>query len=80
MRGRFHLRNGFYFARNEDGSVVIEVEPGTGEPITVEVGPSEWASVLASVCARRESGATHAEALAFHLATPATVGDRESSP
>jgi hypothetical protein len=66
----FHFREGFYFSRATDGSVTIRVaESAHGDAPTlreITVPENEWASVLASVCARGESGETWQEAREFH--------------
>lgn len=67
----FHLSDGIYFERGPGSGVTITIDlPPTlyGDPQkkVVETDASGWASVLASVCARGETGETHAEALAYH--------------
>lgn len=67
----FHLRDGFYFQREHDGSVSIRVcESAHAAAVVVRelnVPANEWASVLASTCARGESGETYEEATRFLL-------------
>lgn len=69
----FHAQDGFYFHRNGDGSVTVQVTetPKVGSPVLrgIDLEPSAWASVVAAVCARNETGETYREALAFHEAT-----------
>lgn len=75
----FHANNGLYFERKQDGSVVVShwlhgaANAGRVDQATVDVldrqwtlTASEWASVMANVSARGESGATHTEATLFH--------------
>lgn len=74
----FHLRDGFMFGRNEDGSVTVRVLKGglaDGETVAeVTVPDNEWASVLASTCARGETGETYAEAMDFLAVERVEVG------
>lgn len=53
----FHVKDGLYFERLEDGTVLLTTPPinGTGESFEIE--PSAWASVVASVT---PEGETHA--------------------
>jgi len=60
-RPHHHSRDGFYFQRAEDGSVVIEHEGASAT-----LAPSEWASVVAFVSARGEGYTTWQEALEWH--------------
>jgi hypothetical protein len=66
----FHTHEGWYWRRRSDGSVAIVVTESAkdGAPIVrehyLEVG--EWASVVASVSARGETGETFLEAKTFH--------------
>lgn len=69
----YHLRDGIYFERGPGSGVTIEVDltgmgvpPGYPTRRQIEVSAEEWASVLASVALRGETGETHREALAFH--------------
>lgn len=68
MGAWFHVSDGLFFRRADDGSV----EVGEGADFdSVEVRqviePSSWASVVAGVCARDEDHVTHTEALDFHM-------------
>lgn len=74
----FHSREGFYFNREDDGSVRIRVAVGSrdGNPYDdstlreVTIAPNEWASVIASVSARGEKvSADYHRALDFHQTT-----------
>lgn len=75
----FHANNGLYFERHADGSVTVShwlrgaANAGRADqqPVNVldrewNLTASEWASVIATVSARGESGETHTEALLFH--------------
>ena len=69
----FHFKDGWYFKRLEDGSVLIYHE----EPISraecaalidaqIEIDPGSWASIIASVSARGDTAETFREAVKFH--------------
>lgn len=64
----FHVSDGLFFRRAEDGAVEI----GTGrsfDDVTVlqSIDANSWGSVVSSVSARGENHVTFHEALAFHL-------------
>lgn len=67
----FHAREGWYFRREDDGSVRILAPDslGAGAHQLVALDASTWASVVASVCARGETGETYRAALDFHGTT-----------
>lgn len=66
----FHLRSGLHFQRGDEGEVTIVKTDGQAfDPVIqweVVVPAEEWASVVASVGARGETGDTWREALAYH--------------
>lgn len=75
----FHANNGLYFERLPDGGVRVShwlhgaANAGRADQASVQVldrswhlSASEWASVMASVSARGESGETHTEATLYH--------------
>lgn len=73
----FHWQNGWYFERLDDGSVrIYHQDPvskrtaGEGEfaeyDTCIDIHMDSWASIVASVCARGETGETWREALQFH--------------
>jgi hypothetical protein len=70
----FHAKDGWYFRRSANGDVEIFVTetPHHESPIarSVVIDASSWASIVASVCARGEDGATFREALLFHGSEP----------
>lgn len=81
MNFGFHYRNGFYWKRLDDGSVRLtktcsyrsKYPDFEGEPVqdevadwTLTIDPSSWASIVASVSARGETGKTYRAALAAH--------------
>lgn len=76
-----HTRDGFFFERRPDGSVLLRHEhrklDGSlqGEWETL-LSAAEWATAVASVSGRGETGLTHAEALATHLAKAPTFQPR----
>ena len=61
--GAFHARDGWHFKRNEGGTVTIWA--GDDGPEAV-FEANTWASIVASVAASGETGATYRQALAFH--------------
>jgi hypothetical protein len=66
----FHLRDGLYFERLEDGGVRI-VKTATGQfgdaknVFEIEVSAGEWASVVAAVSPKGETSETYHSALNF---------------
>lgn len=74
----FHSRDGLYFARTVTGDVIVTIEvpvhDGTGNfheghravLHRIVLPQDEWASVLASVSARGETGETWQQARDFH--------------
>lgn len=64
----FHARDGWFFRREDGGSVRIMAPDslGPGAHQVVKLDPSTWASVVALVSAAGESGDTYRQALAFH--------------
>lgn len=67
----FHAHSGQYFRRLDDGRVEIRNSDGV-----FVCDASTWASVVASVSARGETGETYRQALDFHqrLAAPEGAG------
>ena len=68
--GEFHARDGVIFKRDAGGGVVISkagAEFGERE-IILDLTGSAWASIVAHVSARGETGDTYREALEFHEA------------
>jgi hypothetical protein len=66
----FHLREGFFFERQPDGSVrIVYAPPPHNEPLNVlaeiTVPPNEFASVMASVSSRGETSETWTEAVEY---------------
>ena len=75
----FHLRDGLHFQRGEDGSVTIVKSNGQAfDPEILwelAVPAEEWASVVASMSVRGETGETWEMALNFHrYGAPVTTG------
>ena len=66
----FHLKEGWYFERLSDGSVMVtkRKDAGLESPIVtrIVVPPEEWASVVASVSAGGEGNGGWKQALDFH--------------
>lgn len=66
----FHAKDGWYFERQDDGSVKISaaVDRST-EVITLD--PSTWASIIASMSTEGETSQTYQRALAAQVAPDA---------
>jgi len=69
----FHAHSGWYFRREDDGSVRILAPDSIGTHQRVDFDANTWASIVASVSSSGESGDTFRAALAFHGETPATT-------
>lgn len=73
----FHWKDGWYFERLANGSVRIYheekyVDPDSGVreyDVCLDIDSDSWASILASVSARGETGETFREAVEFGRAT-----------
>ena len=65
----FHWRDGWYFKRGADGTVIVRrISHETHRPdVDLLIPPNEWASIVASVCARNETAETYAEATRLHM-------------
>ncbi len=61
----FHLRDGWRFSREPDGSVHIQAPTGA-----TTIDPDTWASIAAAVSARGETGDTWRMARTFHSMRP----------
>ena len=62
-----HTHNGWYWKREQDGSVTFTCRDKNGRALAHHnVTADEWASVVASVSLRGEDSATFDEARAFH--------------
>lgn len=68
-----HIRNGLFVTRLTDGAVLLVKTDGAAPeaagkaPLFTETfTASEWASLVASVCARGEDGNTWRAAMEFH--------------
>lgn len=70
MRPGFHAHGGWYFRREDDGSVTIEVAESAhvDAPLKVAltVDPDTWASIVASVSGSGETGDTWRAARTLH--------------
>lgn len=65
----FHWRNGWYFKRQPDGSVMVRQfhdEAGSQIAIELVIPASEWASIMASVSARGDTAEAFYGAVEFH--------------
>lgn len=64
----YHWRNGLYFQRLANGSVLITSQPDLQSPASVigEVPPAEWASIVAAVTPAGENSFTHKAAEDLH--------------
>lgn len=69
MLAGFYARDGLYFERLGDGSIRVKHEhpPCSGQlKICVDLTPEAWASIVASMSLRGETGPTYQAALTFH--------------
>lgn len=65
----FHAHSGLFFRRDENGMVhVTDCPPGSTalQCRTIVLDPDTWASAVASVSARGETGDTFTKARRFH--------------
>jgi hypothetical protein len=61
----FHARDGWYFQRQDDGSVKISASvQRCTEELTID--PDTWASIVASVSAKGETSVRYQQARQFH--------------
>ncbi len=68
--GEFHWRDGWYFSRNEDGSVRVQQRsPGLSDT-TITIPAPEWASIVCSVSKDGETGERWNAAQDFHGRPP----------
>ncbi len=58
----FHARDGWYFQRQDDGSVKISAAVSRSTE-TLTIPPNEWASIVAAVSAQGETAETYQAAL-----------------
>lgn len=63
---KYHWRDGWYFDRTEDGSVVISKGPREEAHQALIIPPNEWASIVASVSASSETAESFAAAQRLH--------------
>lgn len=61
----FHANDGWYFERQEDGSVKISAAVSRCVE-TITLKPAEWASVVTAVSALGETSETYQAALRLH--------------
>lgn len=62
----FHWRDGWYFKREEGGTVrVTHADPGH-ELLQFRIDAKEWASIIAAVSRNGESSESYRHALDFH--------------
>lgn len=81
----FHSKDGWHFKRQDDGSVRIAVTTWDGESVLEEItlDGRTWASAMASVSHRGETGETFNEAILFHggpVQNVAPDGQQPSGP
>lgn len=69
--GIFHWRDGWYFKRGADGTVVMRHDSKETHRPDAEalIPPNEWASIVASVCASGETAETYDAATRLHAGT-----------
>lgn len=67
MAGWFHVSNGLYFRRAEDGVVEVGAGPDFDSvEVLQRIDASSWASIVSTVSGRGETYLTFGEALTFH--------------
>lgn len=80
----FHLKEGWFFERLSDGSVMVtkRKDAGLESPIIsrIIVPPEEWASVVASVSAGNEFNGRWKQALDFHSGLTPDAADGANAP
>jgi len=66
----FHLANGWFFKRADEGWVTIikreAPDPESPVVIALSIAPEGWASIVASVCIEGENADTYQIAENFH--------------
>jgi hypothetical protein len=66
----FHLKEGWFFQRLPDGSVMVtkRKDAGLESPIITRmvIPPEEWASVVSAVSAGGDANGRYQQALDFH--------------
>lgn len=67
----FHAKDGWYFERRPDGTVMISAAVQRCTE-TLEIGPAEWASIVAAVSRDGGTSQTFAAAQAIHEPATAT--------
>lgn len=66
-RGPFHWRDGWHWQGLEDGTVEVWHGDESGPSAdALRIPATEWASIVAHVSARGETGETYYQALRFH--------------
>jgi hypothetical protein len=68
----FHANDGWYFERQDDGSVKISAAVDRSTE-TITLPPAAWASVVTAVSAQGETSETYQAALQMH-------GEPEAAP
>lgn len=70
MKAGFHWRDGWFFKREEDGSVRISFVVGEVLYQRLVIPESEWASIVCSVSAMGENGSAWTKFRQFHMGKP----------
>lgn len=68
IRGRFHVKDNWFFERLDDGGVRISAPDslGPGASQIVDLDPNSWASIIAHVSHEGETSEKYFAALDFH--------------
>ncbi|KKL82826.1 hypothetical protein LCGC14_1980920 [marine sediment metagenome] len=80
LDGAFHYKDGWYFARRDEGKVWIFHVSGEANKVMdglnvqtididqeIEVDASSWASIVSSVCLSGDTAETYRQAVDFHM-------------
>lgn len=65
----FHAKDGWYFERQDDGSVKVSAAVDRSTEV-ITLGPSTWASIVASMSAEGETSQSYQRALAAQFTAP----------
>lgn len=65
----FHAKDGWYFERQDDGSVKVSAAVDRSTEV-ITLGPSTWASIVASMSAEGETSQSYQRSLAAQFTAP----------
>ncbi len=67
----FHYKDGIYFSRKDDGTVILKIFdsalPNAELKTKIEFDPDSWCSIISHVSKEGESSAKFEDANKFHL-------------